>query len=90
MPTLNIFQYIYFLECLDPCNSKPCASNEQCISKSDQSYECVCALCEKKSTNFVCNNEALTFPSQCHVDKRACETGEDLYVIGNDPCSKCI
>jgi len=80
-----------FSNYLDPCLISNCGEYAKCLVKFDRTHQCVCPSCDQvSSTSYVCSSEGRTEPSECHVRRRGCLLGKDVYPVSNDLCSKCI
>lgn len=77
------------LAVLDLCKKKSCEYYGKCITRADNTAECVCPLCDATTKyNPVCGDDGMTYASECHLQATACTGRRDLKVAKKTACGK--
>eukprot|EP00794_Sanderia_malayensis_P014922 gene14922-16464_t len=75
------------LAVLDLCKKKSCEYYGKCITRADNTAECVCPLCDATTKyNPVCGDDGMTYASECHLQATACTGRRDLKVAKKTAC----
>eukprot|EP00794_Sanderia_malayensis_P014924 gene14924-16466_t len=71
----------------DLCKKKSCEYYGKCITRADNTAECVCPLCDATTKyNPVCGDDGMTYASECHLQATACTGRRDLKVAKKTAC----
>ena len=87
------FTYSYYSIFPDPCATKLCLENEECVEDSESGdAKCVCRKCPEVSpfneTEEVCGSDGITYYSLCYLQQASCMQNEDIYAMHYGPCGK--
>lgn len=73
---------------LAPCAFASCEYNKKCSVNVDRTVRCSCLTSCPNINEPVCGTDGNTYPSQCHLEKKSCETKTFLQVEKIGKCGK--
>lgn len=70
----------------DPCTVVKCGYRSKCLSRADNTAECLCPLCNENNYALVCGDDGRTYADKCELEKEACKTQKRISIAKEEAC----